>query len=502
MKNISIFTATIILVPFAGISAAVINIPDDYSTIQAGIDAAGNNDTVLVQPGIYTESIVFDETDITLGSLYLTTGDTSYAYSTVIQSDGQRVAVMRLEDGSNHSTRIIGLTIRGGRDGGIRCVNSSPTIAHNRIIGNSSYRDGAGIYLENCSLEIVSNTFEGNIAGYLTGLGNGGGIFCHDNSTANINSNFFSGNEAFGGAGISVSDFSRADISHNIFVGNHADIGGAVFVHSRSEVYLSYNTIRDNTVDWYGGGMFINLSSVDIEYDLITGNYADKLGGACLFESSTIIMSNLTICDNTAADSGGGIWYSNSSSRMTNSIQWGNSAYKYDEIYLRGGEVIIGYTDIAINLDTLGNINTDPLFIDPAHDDYHLRVGSPCIDSGDPDASLDPDGTRRDMGAFCFDRLLDLDSDEQLPMSISLEQNYPNPFNAITVISYSLDKPSLAKIEIYDILGRRLQTITDGDTEAGAYSVTFNASSLTSGVYIYRLTVGQYSLAKKMVFCK
>jgi hypothetical protein len=412
------------------------------------------------------------------------------------------VAVVRLENESNHSTHVIGLTIQGGGDGGIRCVNSSPTIAHNRIIGNSSYRDGAGIYLESCSPEIVSNRFEGNIAGYLTGLGNGGGIFCHDHSTASIDSNYFSGNEAFGGAGISVSDFSRVSISYNIFVGNHADIGGAVFVHSQSEVYLSHNTVIDNTVDWYGGGMYINLSSADIEYDLIAGNYADKLGGACLFQSSTIIMSNLTIYNNCAADSCGGIWYSNSSSRMTNSIQWGNSAYKYDEIYLRGGEVVIGYTDIAIDLDTLDNINTDPLFIDPGHGDYHLQAGSPCIDSGDPDVSLDPDGTRRDMGAFYFDQLLDLDSDEQLPMSISLEQNYPNPFNATTVISYSLDKPSLAKIEIYDILGRRLQTITDCYIDVGTYSVTFDASSLTSGVYFYRLTAGQYSLAKKMVFCK
>ena len=74
----------VIALSAAAIHADTIDIPDDYNTIQAGIDASSDADTVLVQPGTYYENINFNGKNIVLGSLFITTQDTSYISKTVI----------------------------------------------------------------------------------------------------------------------------------------------------------------------------------------------------------------------------------------------------------------------------------------------------------------------------------------------------------------------------------------------------------------------------------
>jgi len=89
------------------------------------------------------------------------------------------------------------------------------------------------------------------------------------------------------------------------------------------------------------------------------------------------------------------------------------------------------------------------------------------------------------------------------PETITLDQNYPNPFNPSTVISYSLNSATNVSLNVYDITGRKVATLVNGRQAAGAQQVTFDASSLASGVYIYRLmTTNGVSLTKKMILVK
>lgn len=81
----------------------------------------------------------------------------------------------------------------------------------------------------------------------------------------------------------------------------------------------------------------------------------------------------------------------------------------------------------------------------------------------------------------------------------SLEQNYPNPFNAITQIQFSLADGGTASLVVFDIEGREVARLLDGELNAGVHSVAFDASALASGVYFYRLTSGQFVDTKKMV---
>lgn len=92
------------------------------------------------------------------------------------------------------------------------------------------------------------------------------------------------------------------------------------------------------------------------------------------------------------------------------------------------------------------------------------------------------------------------------PNEYTLEQNYPNPFNPTTVISYSLPEKATVKIAIYNSIGELVMTLVNESQEAGVYQKEFNASSLSSGTYIYRLSAtgqnGTFNQSKKMQLIK
>lgn len=94
------------------------------------------------------------------------------------------------------------------------------------------------------------------------------------------------------------------------------------------------------------------------------------------------------------------------------------------------------------------------------------------------------------------------DNNTSSPDRFILLQNYPNPFNAQTSISFVLPKSQDVKLTVYDLLGRRIEVLLDEHKEAGVHNITFNASSLPSGVYFYRLRAGGVVETKRMVLLK
>ncbi len=93
-------------------------------------------------------------------------------------------------------------------------------------------------------------------------------------------------------------------------------------------------------------------------------------------------------------------------------------------------------------------------------------------------------------------------ADAQTPRSYQLDQNYPNPFNPTTVISGQWPVTSVVRLVVYDLLGREVAVLADGEYPAGKYSFTFKANGLASGVYLYRLTAGGYTETKRMTLVK
>jgi hypothetical protein len=83
-----------------------------------------------------------------------------------------------------------------------------------------------------------------------------------------------------------------------------------------------------------------------------------------------------------------------------------------------------------------------------------------------------------------------------------LNQNYPNPFNPSTTISYSLEKEGNVKLTVYNAIGSKVETVVNEYKPAGNYSVQFNGNNLASGIYFYRIIIGESSSVRKMILLK
>ncbi|NCP84567.1 MAG: T9SS type A sorting domain-containing protein, partial [Bacteroidetes bacterium] len=88
------------------------------------------------------------------------------------------------------------------------------------------------------------------------------------------------------------------------------------------------------------------------------------------------------------------------------------------------------------------------------------------------------------------------------PERIQLEQNYPKPFNPSTTIRFSLNKPSFVSLEVFDVLGNRVKQLVEANLSTGKHEVQFDANQLSSGLYFYRLQVGNFVETKKMLLSK
>lgn len=102
----------------------------------------------------------------------------------------------------------------------------------------------------------------------------------------------------------------------------------------------------------------------------------------------------------------------------------------------------------------------------------------------------------------CLCAAVDVEDETQIPAAFSLEQNYPNPFNPTTMIKFSLLESSPVHISVYNLLGEKVMTVVDKFYTVGTHEVRFNASSLESGIYFYRITTNDFVQTKKMTLIK
>ncbi len=107
-----------------------------------------------------------------------------------------------------------------------------------------------------------------------------------------------------------------------------------------------------------------------------------------------------------------------------------------------------------------------------------------------------------DQKAEWITQITDVNDVNTTPTKFSLSQNYPNPFNPTTRITFNLEKSGFAALTVYNILGQKVATLVSGNLSAGQHEVNFNASNLSTGVYIYKLESGNNTLIKKMMLLK
>ena len=111
-------------------------------------------------------------------------------------------------------------------------------------------------------------------------------------------------------------------------------------------------------------------------------------------------------------------------------------------------------------------------------------------------------GVGNTSGFGFLELITDVEDKEQFPTEFSLEQNYPNPFNPSTTISFSIPKEDFVSLKVFNSLGEEVAELLNETKPADNYSVSFNASTLTSGVYFYKISAGNFVETKKMLLMK
>lgn len=248
--------------------ATIINIPADYPTIQQGIDASNDGDTVLVQPGLYIENVDFSGQNIVLGSLFLTTRDESYIATTIIDGDSSGSVVTF--DNDEDSTAILeGFTITRGNTsegGGIFCMYASPVIANNIITLNIAYTYGAGIYCYYANPVISYNEIYENAV--IEQFGRGGGVYCGMSEPLLYNNLIHHNTSAGMGGGISCAA-GDVVLVNSLFCGNAAGGGGGIYCWAANPVITNCIFWSDLPTEIHMAGS----SYPDIQYSDIEGNW-------------------------------------------------------------------------------------------------------------------------------------------------------------------------------------------------------------------------------------
>jgi len=476
----SLFLLVLFIMNGVLLNATIRHVPGEYESIQEAIDASIHSDTVLVDPDTYCENIDFKGKNIVVGSLFLTSNDTSIISRTIIDGSANG-SVVTINSGEDSTALLIGFTITNGKTeygGGIHIQSASPIIS-DCIIRNNTIEDpnpiGAGIFMKYSRSNIYGCEIMYNTAiGINESNGWGGGIASIQSSAVTI---------------------VNCKIHHNDVTSGYGGIGLAETVAKIIGCEITNNSC-------YSGGSGVGCQ--DSELQLI----------------------NNTIANNKAALTSSAVYYIRSSPVIYNCIIWYNLGQSgYTNIDGWGGTPEIYYSNIQGGFDTLPVMDLEPMFVDTTAGDFRLKDDSPCIDAGDPDTlglhlpMYDLDGNLRlqdgnnddisviDMGAYEYVAQplgIENKTTSNSPNGFQLKQNYPNPFNSSTQIIYYVPTTTHVTLTIYNMLGKKIITLVDGNQSQGDHSVVWTGADnlnrqAASGIYLYQLKAGHTVLNNKMI---
>lgn len=547
LRSIAIMSMVIILaVAVADVKAGVIFVTGDVygvwdadSVIVADSVRVPAGETLVIEPGVSVFFLGYYKFEVLDGATLHAVGTEMDQIRFIPFSQGDRSLGLDFINASNESI-LEYCYISDALTSGVHLDNSDITI-RNCLIEDSeaptgSVGGGAVELLNGSNALIENNIFRDNFSADY-----GGGIYCSASSPT-IRGNEISGNiagyysSAYGG-GIAVVNGSNPQILNNVINGNSVHPvgsfsirngqGGGIYISGGSSTLIAGNIISGNFANAEpqttsnGGGIFISSSQLTLANNVIVNNEAegDNGGGLFLYNSNSNIINN-TIAYNTAGDSGGGAYFKDSDPEIVNTIIYFNSSAYGSQIFESDSYAFVTYSDIEGGWSGTGNLDVDPLFRDSENGDFHLQDSQNCgdegysqlIDAGSPaytDIILDCSrglGTElSDMGAYGGGEYVPVsveDKPVEAPSDYFIARNFPNPFNASTTISYVLPEASHVKIDIYDELGRKVQTLIETRQAAGEHKIVWSADDVATGMYFYKIQADSFVETNKMLLLK
>jgi hypothetical protein len=371
-----------------------IRVPADQPTIQAGINAALNGDTVLVAPGTYFGQLNF------FGKLITVTSEGGPAVTVI---DAARVGtVVTFNRAEGRAAVLRGFTVTNGAGfpgGGIAISNASPTIESN-VISDNSGCDGIGISVSFGSPRIANNEISRNVRNGCSGGTGGAGITVSGAGAAVIEDNVIADNVLAEGNGAGITLFAAGApvLRNNVIVRNSvndvAGQGGGIWIVNQSDALIVQNLIAGNTAG-QGAGVYWLVPSGARGPRLVNNTIVDNVAtlagrGSAVFADGFDV--NAVLVNNVLVASSG-----------QTAVHCGNfndvnaPVIRFNAVYAGGGPAYGGIC--ADQTGVNGNRSGDPLFVSPANGDYRLQAGSIAVDAGDGTAAdvpaLDQDGDAR-----------------------------------------------------------------------------------------------------------
>ncbi len=547
----------LVLCPAWSAHAVTRHVPADYATIQGAITAAVNGDTVLVAPGTYTENINYRGKNIVVASRYILTYDVSDIASTIINgsqpANSDTGSCVLMISGEDTTAVLEGFTLTAGtgtrfqdqsnflyyvEGGGIIIENSSPTIAHNWIIGNQATRrppntssaGGGGIRAGWSSPRIENNVIMNNQGRY------GGGVVLNF-ATARLDNNIIiqnSGGQDYGGGGLwlnGTNELSTGD--NNVICGNSSTLNGGGIYSGSSHLQGRNFIVWGNRANQGGPQITGGTAIINLTYSCVQGGRAGlgNFGFNPLLADSNVFLMPLSPCvdsgdstivdqDNTRSDRGayGGPGASPNPSFSQPDLTPGGYTITFTGggpgqqshagmvLFNRGSAAV--YVDSARVLhSTEVTIENLPARLGPFNQDTLklLWVANSNLPLTDTLYLYHTDATIDNPQRFFLNGTLGAGADPHgvlLPDEFALEQNFPNPFNASTEIRFALPVASRVKLDVFDLLGNLVTTLLDEPRAAGTYSVTWHPDSAASGAYLYCLRAGMFEAERLMLLVK
>lgn len=537
----------------SGLSEAdTILVPSEYTTIQAGIDAAVDGDTVLVADGVYTgygnKLIEFAGKAVCLIS---ENGPDNCIID--LQNDGRG---FNLADGETASTVIEGFSIINGfyeKNVGFFLGGSSPTIRNCVVENCTAYGDdalGAGVGMSSSDAIFENCIFRRDSVINTGSWGMGGAVSFSEASPEFYNclfiENYVEGTWARGG-GVYCSEssplFSDCMVAGNSVDGFSYSKGAGMHFYESEPViidcHIDSNFIYSDQYHRSGGGIYSDESAITMIRTVLSNNRIYGVngdgGGLLLTDSDGSIIQNCTFIANelngsSSSSEGSAISIEFCNPEIINSIFAYNpnrpalcfivgsqSFLHHNSFYGNGinnenfqgtvpgrlGEIVTTNAN-GDSCDIFYNIYLPPRFVDWSGGNYYLQSVSSCIDAGDPESPLDPDSTVSDIGAYYFDQNVFFEEPayEPLPQSSVLISSYPNPFNSETTISYIIPRADRIDLSAYNIQGGKVATLYDGFKPSGSYEIVWKADNYPSGVYFVELSAGNHYSTQKLLLLK
>jgi hypothetical protein len=418
--------------------------PAFYTTIQAAIDAAGEDDLIKISQGTYTETLIIND-NITLQggwSQECTTRVTEDPQFTIVDGGGTGSVV---SISSDSTVTLDGLTVTNGhaqKGGGVHVSGASATLDNMVVTGNvisptgpsfAQWAYGGGVYvyegtvtLTNCQINYNTSDpsssdicFGGGLA--LESEALDPAIAFLENTQIMSNSNPShsdpDGSTLYGG-GLYLDPQSQVTFegTDNLIAYNESRAGGGVYMYG--DVDLEGVMISDNFASMDGGGIFIasGFEGGRISNNYLLRNNADRDGDSIVASDVDLEIANNTVVGDSGS-SGAGIEVidtGNGVAELVNNIVVNHTiGIKISDI--GAADTTLSHNDVWNNTANYQNVSAgssdigvDPEFVDPGNDDYHLDTGSPCVNAGTYLDWLffDYDGDRR------TGTLLDIGADE------------------------------------------------------------------------------------------